>query len=599
MNERGSHLPAKTSLAWLFDARCDGGTNNFEIRVHKDFTEAEAAREAQKYGKAIGRLPKVLRSGTGKAVGVRIVAIHKGHSRSPWSAIRWVGKFLIYTESSLSGTYHEEALFHEAAHVSLDDQVMPDAKWLVAQKADGKYISTYAKNHPTREDVAESFLAYFSARYVPSRISQSWKTTILETIPNRIAYFDALLSADDMKPFTKAAVQAPTPSPEITISGGSPVTEGGDISFTLTATPAPASDIQISVTVSETGSVAASGATGTRTVTVGAGGTVDFTVATEDDATNEADGSIKAAVTAGTGYTIGSAATASVAVSDNDTPEVDIAASSGATEGGDASFTLTAMPAPAADLAVSVTVTATGDYGVTTGARTVTIPTSGSATLTVATTDDSADEPNGLVTAALNAGDGYTVGARSSRTADILDDDEPAPPQPTPGYAPSAELVAAVRGYAAQTDKRQTYVDRWLRVLAAFGDDNGHAPMTAVEAQAFADRGWSRWDPVVAALTELEAAQTTEPATEPETQPEPEPAACVSPELQASVKGYSVEAWEGEAHVERWLRVLQTFSGTASEGSKMSSAEARDYRDRGWDRWIPVVEALQCLEERS
>ena len=56
---------------------------------------------------------------------------------------------------------------------------------------------------------------------------------------------------------------------------------------------------------------------------------------------------------------------------------------------------------------------------------------------------------------------------------------------------------------------------------------------------------------------------------------------------------------EGEAHVERWLRVLQTFSGTASEGSKMSSAEARDYRDRGWDRWIPVVEALQCLEERS
>ena len=68
----------------------------------------------------------------------------------------------------------------------------------------------------------------------------------------------------------------------VSITGGSAVTEGGDVVFTLTANPAPAANLPVTVNVSETGSFATSGETGTRTVTVGASGTVDFTVATED-----------------------------------------------------------------------------------------------------------------------------------------------------------------------------------------------------------------------------------------------------------------------------------------------------------------------------
>ncbi|MCY4350721.1 MAG: hypothetical protein OXC25_12825, partial [Thiotrichales bacterium] len=113
---------------------------------------------------------------------------------------------------------------------------------------------------------------------------------------------------------------APPPTPVITISAGAGITEGGDAEFTLTATPAPASDIQVSVAVTETGSFAAPGATGTRTVTVGAGGTAEFTVATEDDAADEADGSVAAAVSAGAGYAVGSPPSAEVAVSDDDAP---------------------------------------------------------------------------------------------------------------------------------------------------------------------------------------------------------------------------------------------------------------------------------------
>ena len=192
----------------------------------------------------------------------------------------------------------------------------------------------------------------------------------------------------------------------------------------------------------------------------------------------------------------------------------------------------------------------------------------------MATVDDSADEPNGSVTVTLNAGDGYAVGALSSLAADILDDDDPVAQQVST-YAPSAQLVANVRGYAQETDNGQAHVDRWLRVLAAFGDDNGHAPMTAAEARGHAAEFWSaRWDPVVEALAALESAQASAQASEPapETQPapepEPEPVACVAPELRSDVEGYSKETWEGSAHVERWLRVLQTFSAPPAKVPK-------------------------------
>ncbi|MCY4165982.1 MAG: hypothetical protein OXF03_07545 [Gammaproteobacteria bacterium] len=318
----------------------------------------------------------------------------------------------------------------------------------------------------------------------------------------------------------------PPPTPEITISGGAGVTEGGDAEFTLTAAPTPTSEIDVTVTVTETGSFAASGATGTRTVPVGTGGTASFTVATENDATDEADGSIEAAVGSGSGYTVGSAATASVAVSDNDDPpmpEVNITASAGGTEGEAATFTLTATPAPASELVVGVTVAATGDYGVVTGDRNATIPTGGSVSLAVDTTDDSADEPNGTVTLTLNAGSGYTVGALSTGTADILDDDAPPQPQTQAStFVPDAQLVSDIRQWRGETQHGQTHIDRWTRVLIALGAETGAlAPMTVSEAQGYADKGWTRWVAVLAELKRKEAhdAQPVTPVTPPPTLP--------------------------------------------------------------------------------
>ena len=188
-------------------------------------------------------------------------------------------------------------------------------------------------------------------------------------------------------------------------------------------------------------------------------------------------------------------------------PAVSVSAGADVTEGGDAVFTVTASPAPASPLSVTVTVATAGEFGVTAGTQTVPIPTTGSATLTLATANDEVDEPDGSVSLTVAAGDGYTVGDPASGTVAIADDDAP------PAVATvDPALVAQVRGYAAETHQGQAHVDRWKRVLAAFGDDNGYTPMTAAEARTHADKGWQRWVPVAAALAALEAAPETLPA---------------------------------------------------------------------------------------
>ncbi len=111
------------------------------------------------------------------------------------------------------------------------------------------------------------------------------------------------------------------PAPEISIAPGtSPVTEGTDASFTVTATPAPRSQ-SVNLTVSQSGSFVASGDLGSsKTVTIGTSGEATYAVPTVDDSTIEANGSVTVTVNSGTGYTVASAPNnaATVTVEDDD-----------------------------------------------------------------------------------------------------------------------------------------------------------------------------------------------------------------------------------------------------------------------------------------
>ena len=139
----------------------------------------------------VGQLPAGLR------VGVRTLTIHKGdHLLGGGNHDILIHQE--HAEQSMQRGFLEEELMHEAAHSSLDADHAKADDWLAAQQADGNFISTYARDHPAREDIAESFSAYFVVRYRSNRVPKSTVQKIKRTIPNRIAYFDSL--ALDMYP---------------------------------------------------------------------------------------------------------------------------------------------------------------------------------------------------------------------------------------------------------------------------------------------------------------------------------------------------------------------------------------------------------------
>ncbi|HEX8298988.1 MAG TPA: hypothetical protein VF594_07475 [Rubricoccaceae bacterium] len=166
-----------------------------EVQVNPEFGSAEAAvAAARRFGPAIGRLPKALRDD------VETVWVHEG--TQPFGG----GNANLLIHTGQADLYEadgvlEEALVHEAAHTSLDAAHASAPHWTAAQRADSCFVSTYARDNPTREDIAESVLPYLALRYRPASLSAEARAAILEAMPNRTAYFDWLDL--DLSPFAE------------------------------------------------------------------------------------------------------------------------------------------------------------------------------------------------------------------------------------------------------------------------------------------------------------------------------------------------------------------------------------------------------------
>ena len=215
--------------------------------------------------------------------------------------------------------------------------------------------------------------------------------------------------------------------PVISISAGSKVSEGRSASFTLSASPRPAAPIAVKVAVTQKGEFASQGQLGERTVTIGTNGRGTLSVATDSDTRDEDDGFITASLTGGPTYTVGTPASDRVVVTDGGapTPRIGVRAlSSAIVEGATARFELTASPRPATPLDVWVDVTDSGSFAGQgeIGARTVTIGTTGRATIEVATDNDLVSEPDGSLTARVLAGTGYLVTSSGRASVQVRDE---------------------------------------------------------------------------------------------------------------------------------------------------------------------------------
>lgn len=157
-----------------------------EAQVNTEFgSQANANTEATYYGKVIGQMPYCLRKDA------KTITIHKG--LQPFGGGGY--DILIHTDQAadyLKTGILEETIIHEASHTSLDAYYSAAAGWLAAQKSDPTFISTYAKDNPTREDIAESFLPWIMVRQCTARIQQKDRDSILKAIPARLDFFDRL-----------------------------------------------------------------------------------------------------------------------------------------------------------------------------------------------------------------------------------------------------------------------------------------------------------------------------------------------------------------------------------------------------------------------
>jgi len=153
-----------------------------EVQVNPEFSRGKARLLAAKYARVIGKIPKCLR------LNVKTVWIHDGVE--PFGGGN--RNLLIHTGQSTeyeADGILEETFVHEAAHTSLDAAHRASAGWRSAQNSDPEFISTYARDNPSREDIAESFLMWLAVRYRPERIDSTLRNTISSTIPARLNYF--------------------------------------------------------------------------------------------------------------------------------------------------------------------------------------------------------------------------------------------------------------------------------------------------------------------------------------------------------------------------------------------------------------------------
>ena len=179
-NNRSS-ISSTSVSAFVFAAAYENKNINFII--NPEFGDQKSAEQvAISYANVVGRLPLFLRDG--------IYEVYVNQGFEPL-----FGKdnaLIIYSELAENlntGGILEEVLIRESVHASLDSEIGESSEWHSAMIEDGKAISQLATDR-SNEDVAESVLAYLGTRYRANRISASVEQTIMNTIPNRIDYFD-------------------------------------------------------------------------------------------------------------------------------------------------------------------------------------------------------------------------------------------------------------------------------------------------------------------------------------------------------------------------------------------------------------------------
>ena len=184
-DKRRDSLMAKKTF--IFVAHYSDGTS-VPLWAHPDFKSQKKAMESvEPVAEAVGKLPTFMRSTLDHVV------IHRGDETA-------FGEdeghfFVLYSENIKTRIRNhdlEETVFHESVHATLDAKYARSKEWLKAQKADGDFITKYAKRLPKKEDLAESGLFAWTMIMHPGRLPAKIEARARKIMPNRLVFFKEL-----------------------------------------------------------------------------------------------------------------------------------------------------------------------------------------------------------------------------------------------------------------------------------------------------------------------------------------------------------------------------------------------------------------------
>jgi uncharacterized membrane protein len=233
------------------------------------------------------------------------------------------------------------------------------------------------------------------------------------------------------------------PAVSVVAADAAAAESGPDVgSFTVSRTGSTTNALSVSYTLTGTAGNGSDYSLPTTVVIPAGQPSATVTVTPINDLVSEPPETVILTIAANALYAVGSPTAATVTISDNDAPVVDInATDDSAAEAGSATgtFTITRSGDLTAALTVNYTITGSAtngaDYTSLSGSVVISAGVA-SATVVVTPVDDSADEANETVILTLAAGAGYTIGSSNSDTVTIADNDGPAP---LPGTMPTSK----------------------------------------------------------------------------------------------------------------------------------------------------------------
>ena len=230
-------------------------------------------------------------------------------------------------------------------------------------------------------------------------------------------------------------------TPTLTIESAATAAEGNAVEFTVTLSPASSGEVTVRYTTSDGTATAGTDYTAAvnRTLTLGAGSTsATLTIATTPDTTAEDDETFTVTLSSpSSNAELGAAKTATGTIEDDDgTPTLTIESAATAAEGDDVEFTVTLSHASSSAVTVRYTTSdgtaSSSDYTAAAN-RTLSITAGAtSATLTIATTEDTTAEDDETFTVTLSSpSSNAALGTPKTATGTIEDDDVTAEPLST------------------------------------------------------------------------------------------------------------------------------------------------------------------------